>query len=180
MANEKLARRYAEAIFALASEKNATAATGAGLREIVAAIEADEATKRFFDAPIVDRADKEKVLLSTFEGKVDEVALHAVLLIVRKRRERALREIVDEYGKIEMKARGAEPLLVTSARELAPAELTALVARLEGAYGKRFEVTQRVDPQLVGGVRVTMGDRRFDGTVAGRFEELSRTLFASN
>jgi F-type H+-transporting ATPase subunit delta len=79
-----------------------------------------------------------------------------------------------------MQARGAEPLTVTSAKQLSPQELNVLVARLQKIYGKTFDVTQNVDPNLIGGVRIMMGDRRIDGSVEGRLEELSRTLFAKN
>ena len=61
-------------------------------------------------------------------------------------------------------ARGEEPLDGRRARELSADELDALVARLERIYGKKFEVTQVVDPALIGGVRILMGDRRIDGT----------------
>ena len=55
-----------------------------------------------------------------------------------------------------------------------------IVTRLEKRYGTQFEVTQRVDPDVIGGLRLTLGDRRIDGTVAGRLDELSRGLFASS
>ena len=40
----------------------------------------------------------------------------------------------------------------------------------------RFDVTQNVDPELIGGVRITMGDKRIDGTIAGRLDDLARML----
>ena len=180
MANEKLARRYALAIFSLASEGDAVERIGRDLRAILDGFDKSPEAKRFFESPVVAREDKERAFLATFKGRVDPIALHALLLIVRKRRERMLGEIVAEYAKLEQRARGTEPLLVTSAEALRAEDLRSLVGRLERLYGKRFEVTQEVNPALIGGVRVTVGDKRFDGTVAGRLAELSRTLFASN
>ena len=180
MANEKLARRYAVAVFGLATEAQAVDRIGNDLAAIERAICEDDLTKGFFEAPIIDRKEKERVLLATFQGKVHEVALHTLLLLVRKRRETLLPELVSEYRKLELQARGLEPLTVTSARELPDAELRSLVGRLESVYQKKFDVTLRVDPSLIGGVRILMGDRRIDGSVAGRLEELARTLFASN
>lgn len=178
MVDEKLARRYALAIFSLARDGGNADAVGDDLATIAAALGGDPIAWDFFVAPVVDRRAKERVLVATFESRVNEVALHALLLLVRKRRETLLQPIVTEYRKLQRIARGEEALTVTSARPLPDAELSALVARLEQTFGKKFDVTRVVDPRTIGGVRVLMGDRRIDGTVAGRLETLARNLFA--
>jgi F-type H+-transporting ATPase subunit delta len=78
-----------------------------------------------------------------------------------------------------MTGRGVEPLIVTSARPLSKEELASISARVERIYGRHFQARLVVDPELVGGMRITMGDRRIDGTIAGRLEELARTLTAA-
>lgn len=178
MANEKLARRYALAVFELAQEQSAVVPVRNDLHSLASAIYVDSSVKEFFLSPVVDRKQKEEVLAKSFEGRVHDVALHTVLLLVRKRREALLRDLVRQYDQLEMQARGAEMLTITTAKQLDTAQLQALVARLEQLYGKKFDVSQRVDPELIGGVRIMMGDLRIDGSVAGRLEELSRTLFA--
>lgn len=180
MAGETVARRYATAIFQLACERGEAEDAGKDLRAIADALYEDETTKGFYLSPVIDRKEKERVLAVSFEGKADEVALHAVLLLVRKRREPLLPEIVRQYGVLQRQARGAEPLAIATAKPLQGEELRSLVARLEKIYGKTFDVQTQVEPDLIGGVRVMMGDRRVDGSVAGRLDELTRTLFAQN
>jgi len=65
---------------------------------------------------------------------------------------------------------------VASARGLGKPELDAIVARLAAAFHTKFDVTQSVDPSLIGGVRITMGDKRADGTIAGRLDDIARLL----
>jgi F-type H+-transporting ATPase subunit delta len=178
MANETVARRYAVAVFQLADEAHAVDAVGADLHVLRGAIYEDQTSKGFFLSPVIDRKEKERVLSSVFSGKLHDIALHTLLLLVRKRREALLGEIVRQYDALQMQARGEEPLSITSARELSTAELGSMVERLERLYGKKFSVTQTVKPNLIGGVRIMMGDRRIDGSVEGRLEELTRTLFA--
>lgn len=178
MGNHVVARRYALAIFALAAERADVPQVGADLRAIARALLSEQRVKRLYLSPVVSRREKTRLLGEAFASRIHDIALHAVLLLVRKRREGLLREIVDEYAVLEREARGADPLTVTSASELAPAQLQELVARLERIYGKRFDVTQKVEPGLIGGIRLTMGDRRIDGTVSGRLERLTRSLFA--
>jgi F-type H+-transporting ATPase subunit delta len=180
VANETLARRYASAVFSLASESNAADRVGNELSAMARAIDGDPTIHGFFVSPVVQRSDKEKALLAAFSGKVGDIALHTLLLLVRKRRETLLDALVAEYRKLELAARGAEPLLVTTAHELSPAELRSLVDRLQRVYGKTFETSVKHDPNLIGGIRIAMGDRVIDGSVSGRLEELTRSLFASN
>lgn len=180
MANETVARRYAVAVFQLADEQRAVDAVGRDLHVLTDAVYEDQTTKGFFLSPVIDRKEKEQVLAAAFAGKAHDVAMHTVLLLVRKRRESLLSEIVRQYDALQLQARGEEPLTVTSAKQLSVDELRSLVGRLEKLYGKKFSVTQTVQPNLIGGVRIMMGDRRIDGSVEGRLEELTRTLFAKN
>jgi F-type H+-transporting ATPase subunit delta len=179
MAGETLARRYAQAVFDLASEGHKVAEVGRDLRVAWDAMQEEESVVRFFYAPVIDRAEKQKVLLDAFRGKVEEIALHTLLLLVRKRRERLLPELVRQYGILEQRARGVETIVVRSARRLPADELKSLVERLSKIYGKTFEVQQFVEPNLLGGVRIRLGDVAIDGTVSGKLDELRRTLLSS-
>jgi F-type H+-transporting ATPase subunit delta len=179
MQNESLARRYATAVYALAAETGDLARVGNDMASIAAAIGSDVATREFYVAPTIERSRKEQALLGVFSGRVSEIALHTLLLLVRKRRENLLEAIVAEFRKLEMSGRGVEPLVIASALELGSDDVRGLVEPLERAYGKKFEPTVRRDSSLIGGVRITMGDRVIDGSVAGRLEDLTRTLFSA-
>ena len=175
MPNETLARRYATAVFQLAQEANKTTAIQQDLHGFVDALGADESVRKFFRSPVVDRAQKTEIVGQAF-AKLDPIALHTILLLIRKRRENMAEEIVHQFDMLERTARGAQTLQVTSARSLSPDELDAIVKRLAGAYRTTFDVTQSVDPELIGGVRITMGDKRADGTIAGRLDDIARLL----
>jgi F-type H+-transporting ATPase subunit delta len=174
--NAVLARRYATAVASLAQQRGIVDAIGADLAAIAAAIGERGAIYDFFVAPVVDRREKERVLAESFEGRVDPIALHTLLLLVRKRRETLLGAVVNAYRALQREARGAETLTVQSARPIERDEYRSLIERLEQLYGKKFEVTERVDPDLIGGLRIFLGDRRIDASIAGRLEALAREL----
>jgi F-type H+-transporting ATPase subunit delta len=178
--SETLARRYAVAVFSLASAAGTPDAVGSDLDTIAATLANGGLTHDFFVAPVVTRQDKERVFTLAYEGRVNEIALHTLLLLVRKRREALLPAIVDEYKKLQLQARGAERLWITSARPLKETELHSIVARLEQLHDEQFEVRETVDPNLIGGARILIGDRRIDGTVSGRLDALARSLHAGN
>src|SRR5947209_5312716 len=141
MPNETLARRYATAVFQLAQEAGAIPGVQHDLRTFVESLAADETVRRFFRSPVVDRKEKESIVAQAF-GRLDPIALHTVLLLIRKRRETLVEEIVAQYDVLEREARGAKALRITTARPLSKAELDALVQRLAVAYHTTFDVTQ--------------------------------------
>jgi F-type H+-transporting ATPase subunit delta len=176
MVNETLARRYAMAVAMLTREQNAGDRVTADLQMAADVLTAPGTVRDFFESPVIDRPSKERLLAEAFGERLHPIALHSVLLLVRKRREPLLRTIVAQYLALERAARGVERLTLQSARPLAAAERDRLISRLETHYGKKFEVTDAVDPRLIGGLRVTMGDRRIDATIAGRLDSLAREL----
>jgi F-type H+-transporting ATPase subunit delta len=175
MPNETLARRYATAVFQLAQEAGKATAVQGDLHAFVGALDADAGVRKFFRSPVVDRKEKEAIVAQAF-AKLDPIALHTILLLIRKRRESLAEEIVAQYDILERAARGAQPLSVTTARPLSKAELDAIVERLAAAFHTTFDVTPSVDPSLIAGVRITMGDKRADGTIAGRLDDIARLL----
>jgi F-type H+-transporting ATPase subunit delta len=177
MPNETLARRYATAVFQLAQEANRIPEVQHDLHTFVEALNADATVRRFYRSPVVDRKEKETIVGDAF-AKLDPIALHTVLLLIRKRRENLVEEIVRQFDDLERGARGAQVLRVTSARPLPKDELDAIVRRLSESYRTSFDVTPVVDPHLIGGIRVTMGDKAADGSVAGRLDDIARLLSA--
>jgi len=178
MTSGTIARRYATAIFILARNAGILERIERDLRGIADAIAAKAEVRRFFVSPIVNRAEKAALLERSFGGRVDRIALNALLLLVRKRREALLTPIVAEYEKLVLAASNQEPLDVISARPLGAGELQRMVERLCTVYGKQFEVSASVDTTLLGGARLAMGDRYIDGSVSGRLDDLARELFA--
>jgi F-type H+-transporting ATPase subunit delta len=178
MTNATAARRYATALFTLARDANALDRIERDMRDMLKALQLKPDVQRYFVSPVANRAQKTALLERIFEGKVDRIALNALLLLVRKRRETLLPAIVVAYEKLALAERNRERLDVVSARPLESDELERMVARLSSAYGKQFEVSASVDQTLLGGVRLIMGDRYIDGSVAGRLDELARELFA--
>jgi F-type H+-transporting ATPase subunit delta len=182
MPNETPARRYATAIFALASEAQAVAAVGADLHTFVAALTADADVNKFFRSPVVDRKEKSAVIGEAF-SKLHDIALHSILLLIQKRREALAPEIVAQYDRLERLARGAQTLRVTSARPLSKADLDALVAKLaakcrstssktsipssSAAFASRWAISASTEPSRVGSTTsracsVRIRERRHD------------------
>lgn len=176
MVNRTLARRYAVAISSLAEERGVAERVGENLRQIADALGGEGRIHDFFVAPVIGRPEKERVLSEAFGDRVDPVALHSLLLLVRKRREPLLAAVVDEYIALQRRKRGAETLVLESARKLDRGEYDSLIKNLERIYAKKFEVTERIDPALIGGLRIVIGDRRIDASIAGRLDNLAREL----
>jgi F-type H+-transporting ATPase subunit delta len=180
MQNETVSRRYATAVFGLATDAGKVDDVGRDLVSARDALYGEEDVRRFFLSPVFQRADKERLLSEAFTGKLGEIAFHTLLLLVRKRREALLPSIVEAYHQLALAASGKEPLEIVSARELGRTEIDEIVARLSLASGKSYEVSERVDPSLLGGVRITTSDMSVDGSIAARLDRIARDLSTTN
>ena len=102
--------------------------------------------------------------------------LNLVKLMLRRGRIEQLPQVAAEFRRLDNARQGIVPATATSATPLSQDEVRALVARLEQMTGARIELDLQVDPSLLGGLIVRVGDRMIDGSVRGRLERLRNQL----
>jgi F-type H+-transporting ATPase subunit delta len=172
------ARRYAEAAFEIA-ERDGT------LSDWLAALDASEArlsspeVLRALGSPALPAERREALLDRLLERSVEGAPRSLLALLVRRGRIEQLPAVTTEFRRLYRRREGIVEAEVTSAVPLADATLASLQERLSAGTGRRVELTQRTDAELLGGLQVRVGDRLIDGSVRGRLERLRSRLTQS-
>ncbi len=172
-----LARPYAEAVARLAKAGNAWSAWS-DMLALLPAVAGDERIRALAEHPDVTRAQLTEVLLAVCGDKLTAEGVNFVRLLVENDRLAALPEIARLFEEMKADEEGVLEARVVTAYELTPAQLSTLVARLEARFGRKISATQEVDPALIGGVIIHVGDEVLDASVRGKLAELAATLTA--
>ena len=171
------ARRYAEAVFEIAHRDGTLDRWTDDLR-LAADVVAQEDVAPVVASPAIPFTARREVLTKLLEDRLARPAFNLVLLLARRGRLLALPAVAAEYKRLVDRERGIVVATVTSAIPLQPAELEALGARVREMTGARAEIVTAVDPDLIGGVTVRIGDRLIDASVRGRLERLRDRIVA--
>jgi F-type H+-transporting ATPase subunit delta len=177
MSNETIvAKRYAKALFELAKEKNEVSQVEADLQAIVSSIQSNADLQKLLSHPNIDASKKTELLNTLFLGKVSDAVLNTVCLLVERRRENILVELLSDYVKIANEALGQAKAIVSSPIALSPEELQHIAASFSQLTGKKIQVQQVIDPSLLGGIQVRIGDRLYDGSLSGKLQRLQASF----
>lgn len=179
MLNLQLVRKYAKAIFEIAQEEDKPVAYGDELKAAREGIESVPQAMEFFSNPQIDPKLKKELLQKCFKKELSKDVYHFLLLLVDKHRFVLFPAIVDEYRALSNEARGILIADVTTATAASKKQQKAIADKLEQVTGKKVELRLHEDKSLIGGVVVKIGDRRIDGSVAGRLETMKRKLLAN-
>jgi F-type H+-transporting ATPase subunit delta len=172
-----VARPYAEAAFALARDKNALAPWSQMLA-LVAGIVRDPRVAEALDNPRLDAPAKESLLLSIAGDRLDDDARSFVRVLVDAERIGLAPEIAGLFDGLKDQAENTAKAEIETAFELSDAQLAEIRDALARRFGKRIETTVRVNPALIGGARVTVGDTVVDASVQARLTAMSTQLRA--
>jgi F-type H+-transporting ATPase subunit delta len=174
-----VARNYAETLIALANKHGGTAAVeeyGRAIDEVAQLLEREPRIRQFLETPRVDMEAKKSVIRSAFGGRVPELFLRFLLVVVDKRRGTALRQIAAAYRDLVDEMLGRVRTEVSLAHAPDPALQASIQASLEGRLGKAVVPTFRVDPTMLGGVVVRVEDVVIDGSVRHQLSEMRRMM----
>ena len=169
------ARRYAEAVYQIA-QRDGTVEEWLTQLDRVAASVADEDVVRRLEDPAVPFEERHAAFRAVFTSKMLDPLYNLVGIVLRRRRLELLPGIAREYRSLYNRSAGIVEASATSAGELNQGEVKALRQRLEKITGARVELRLTVDPALLGGVQVRMGDQLLDGSVRGRLERLRERI----
>lgn len=171
-----IARNYAETLFALADKAGAPEAWG-GLIEETAAATSTASIEAVLMSPRVTKEKKIEILSAALHDAPRPFVLF-LAAIVRRGRQMLLGQIADEYrGLVDIKL-GRVRAGVTLAREVDALTRQVIVERLAKSIGKDVIAGFTIDPSLLGGVVVKVGDRVYDGSVKKRLAVLRQRLIS--
>jgi F-type H+-transporting ATPase subunit delta len=170
--DRRLATRYAGALLAAAKQAGSLPGVAEGYVAVRAFAAERPELSTFLEGPQVPELEKKQLLTSVFGGRIEPVLLDFFHLLVDKNRIELLDDIGVELARLYELDQGLRRAIVTTAVAL-PGDLEpALQARLEKLIGARVVLEKKVDPGVIGGVSVTVGDRILDGTVRSGLERL--------
>ena len=177
MADSTYARRYSQAVFRTALNKKELNRWQSDLRRIASLVK-DDALFTFLKNTDVHFDNKAKVLSERL-GDINPLALKLVSLLVAKGRLGMIGDIADEYHRLLDNyhgIEGAEVAEVTTAIPLDDEDRLRLAQRITNIVGKPVVLKPKVDPSLIGGIIIRVGDKLIDGSVRSKLEALKREL----
>ena len=178
MRDTTIARNYAETLLALAGKGNDLRGWGSLITDIAAAMGANPKLRLFLESPRVGTAEKNAVLTSAFTDKVPRNFLRFLQSLVTHRRQMLIPEIAREYLDLVDAAEGRMHARVTVARATSDDETSAITQQLSRMFGKDVVPHLTVDPSIMGGVIVHVGDTVLEGSVKKRLMSLRRRMLA--
>ena len=169
-------RRYALAMFDLASEAGVVEQVEAELRDLDALFRENDELRRQMANPRLTNTTKKAVLTQLLGAANTDVLRRTVLLMADKGRADLLPELGDSFQEVAMEASGRAIAQVVTATPLDDAARGQLVEQLGALTGKQITLQESVDEALLGGVRVTIGSHMIDGSLKRRLEGIEHSL----
>ncbi len=170
-----VARPYAEAVYELATTAG-TLDKWSDLLGFAATVAADPQMEKIVGNPKLTLAEQERTFLAICENRLDEQGKNLMHLLLENRRIRLLPAISTLFEEFKAAHTGTLEANITTAFPLSDADVSELVARLVTKFKRQIQPSVKLDPELIGGVRIEIGDVVFDASVRGQLQKMAFTL----
>ncbi len=179
-AHDQIASVYAESLFELATTAGGAtkaAEVGGELEAIDAAIRAEPAFLEMLRSPMVDRDRRGEALRKVLSGRTSDLVLRTMLVMNRRGRAGEIAGLAAAYRAVLDRAEGRLHVTVFTPGEMLGDALQTLVRdRIRAAMGKDAVIEAKADADMLGGIKLRIGDRLIDGSVATRLRRMRQSL----
>jgi F-type H+-transporting ATPase subunit delta len=176
MSYSTVAKRYALALFEIAQEHNQLEAIEEELRTVRAVFLENRELSALFENPKLTLAKKKLIIQEAFQA-ASPFVLNTLMIMTDRHRTGEIAGLVEAYIELTNEARGIADATVYSVRPLTEDEKTALSSSFAKKVGKQsLRITNVTDEHLLGGIKVQIGTRIYDGSLQGKLTRLEREL----
>lgn len=173
----EVGERYAQALFDLADETKALEAVRADLKSLRAAFGESADLRRLLTSPVIASDDQAKGLTAIADkAKFNGTTKKFLGLLAANGRARDLTAVIAAFEALYAKKTGVVAAEVVSAQALSAAQLKSIQSALRTALGKDPETTVRVDPSILGGLKVKVGSKLFDASLKTKLDQMKFAL----
>lgn len=176
MSKQIIASRYADAVFALAQEKGLLDQVEQDLEILAQTLAGEPDLGLVLQNQRIDGEQKYELLKALFSGKFQDLTLDFLGLILAKNREEYLGDIILCFREAADDFRGIMEAEIRTALELQTSDKEKLAEQLAQATGKKVRLRYRVEPELIAGAVLRIGDKVMDGSIATRLKNLREEL----
>ena len=175
MANTRAAIRYAKAILDLAISKNVAIEVDADMKLIASTIDTNFELSNFIQNPTIKVDHKENAILEVFANS-NHITKGLFHLLYENKRFEILGEIASEYSKLFDILNGVEVAFVTTAIAMDDALEAQILAKIASFSDKKITIKNTIDPTIIGGFILRIGDKQYNASIANRLQILKREL----
>ena len=170
-----VARPYAEAAYRLGLDGN-DLAHWSEMLELIEAVVRDESFAQRIGDPNVDERALEGLILGTLGDRLDGRGRNLVQVLVQNARLELVPHVRTLFEELRREHEGIVEAKLVSAMPMTDDQVQPLLAALERKYGRKVNAQVEVDPELIGGARIVVGDKVIDATVRGRLDAMAAAL----
>ncbi|KKK37948.1 ATP synthase F0F1 subunit delta [Mesobacillus campisalis] len=176
MSSSTIAKRYALALFQVASEHQLLNNVEEDLRVVKTVAENNPGLRSVLASPKLSQ-DRKKELLKQSFGSVHPFVQNTLMVLVDRHRTSLIAEVADQFIELSNEGKGIAEAKVYSAQPLTAEQAEALSLAFAPKVGKkRLQIENITDSNLLGGVKLRIGNRIFDGSLRGKLDRLERRL----
>jgi len=179
MKGTKSAPRYAKSLMSLAIEQNSLEVAFADMKLIDDTCDQNRDLQILLRSPVVKADKKQAVMNAVFADKLSPIAAGFVKLIIAHRRENILHEIADSFVRQYKAHKNIGVAEITTSTKLNADAKAKILAELKKQEGREMEIVEKVDPAVIGGLIIRVGDKQYDGSIARKLNDL-RKEFSKN
>lgn len=179
MNESKISVRYAKALFELGKEKNMIETFISDIKIIDDLVKESSYFWLMIESPVVKTLQKREVVKQIFSGKIDEMVLNFLDLVLKNRREIYIKDISRNFLALCRKDMGILSAILTSASKVEDASKQKISDLLEKSFNSKIELTEVIDEDIIGGFVIRVEDQQLDASVANQLNQIKRELLTN-